>query len=156
MIISRNAPVKLAIRGNNAAHCMASLVGRIITSTPMNPTNTAHQRRQPTISFKKKDAIAVTNKGPAKVMATVSARGKYDRPVTKQKVPVTTKPARNNCHFKLTIRIWLTPPARQIKYETGINTKTPRTNIICPVKYPPVNHLRTASFAVNNKPATTM
>ncbi len=128
VVISRRAPARLAASGKNAAHCTASLVGRIITNTPKNPIKTASQRRQPTVSPSNGDARAVMNSGPAKVMARASASGRKLSPVMKQKPLVMANPARADWALKLLMRITENPPDRQTIKEMARSTKSPRTN----------------------------
>ena len=132
VVRSRKAPARLAPRGNRAAHCTASAPGRSITTTPANPTRTALQRRQPTCSPSIGDARAVTNSGPAKVMARASANGRKLIPVMNKKPLVKAKPARRDWLRNEWTRIRPKPPARQAISITGRNTKRPRMNINWP------------------------
>ena len=75
VMMSRIAPRKAPASGSTATQRSASPPGLNITRTPARPTNTAVQRRQPTVSPSSGTTSAVRNSGPAKAMATTSAIG---------------------------------------------------------------------------------
>ena len=75
VIRSRATPAKAVATPSSAQALNAPGVGRMISSVPRKPTNTAIQRRHPTFSAKKTTAAAVMIRGETRLMAESSASG---------------------------------------------------------------------------------
>src|SRR6202023_3693005 len=68
-----------------------------MTSTPINPTAVATQRRTPTISPRNKIDSAVTNNGETKAVADVSAMGRNRKPEMNNNEENTSATPRMTC-----------------------------------------------------------